>query len=548
MIRFLRHKIPNLPNGIIAGVYNYSAIDQCVADVVPVPDVLDQQSAAVPLEVCEQDAKTIDVVQAITIHVGMRAQELDVDRLAYALRLFTGQNKRIIIVAHSDGNHVVQAALSQLADAGDGIPIDPIGVIMLGSPVAESQMPVSSTTHVKWIGNVDDYVARIGAVEQGCPEQAASAKETLRHALVALGEGRHLTHAEIDDMLAAIDQFADRMAYDACGVELYTNESTHRRGHDFVWSYLEGQQTGPEVVSAIEGLIQALPLPSEVHDSDGDGVPDDQDGCKDDPDKTSPGNCGCGEPETPDCGDTGGGTFSGETATLDLGGGVTMELVRIPAGTFMMGSYNGLSNETPVHAVTISNDFYIGRYEVTQAQWRAVMDDNPSHFSGCDDCPVETVSWNDAVAFCDALSASSGYDIRLPSEAEWEYACRAGTTTEYYFGDHPASLDDYAWHSQNSGSRTYPVGGKLSNAWGLYDMSGNVWEWCYDRHGSSYYDSYPPGGWPPNPTGPQDGTNRVIRGGSWNSGISHARSANRDGHPSATADISIGFRCASGTP
>ncbi len=206
----------------------------------------------------------------------------------------------------------------------------------------------------------------------------------------------------------------------------------------------------------------------------------------------------------------------GETLILDLTGGVTMELVRIPGGTFQMGTdstdYPWLEHSRPVHSVAISSDFYIGRYEVTQAQWQAVMGSNPSYFSGSGDLPVEQVSWNDAVAFCNALSGITGYDIRLPSEAEWEYACRAGTTTDYSFGDDVADLGDYAWYSGNSGDTTHEVGTKLPNSWGLYDLHGNVWEWCADVWHNNYAGAPSDGGaW----TTGGDPTHRVQRGGSW---------------------------------
>ncbi len=209
-------------------------------------------------------------------------------------------------------------------------------------------------------------------------------------------------------------------------------------------------------------------------------------------------------------------TPKGETFSLDLGGGVMMELVRIPAGSFMMGTDSTdtvwLEPSRPVHSVTIGRDFYIGRYEVTQAQWQAVMGDNPSSFGGCDACPVDMVSWNDAVAFAETLSNITGYRIRLPTEAEWEYACRAGTTTEYSFGNDKSDLNDFAWNLGNSGGRTHEVGMKLANPWELYDMHGNVWEWCEDSWHQDYTGAPTDGGsW----TTGGDSTKRVTRGGSW---------------------------------
>lgn len=231
----------------------------------------------------------------------------------------------------------------------------------------------------------------------------------------------------------------------------------------------------------------------------------------------------------------------GDTLTLDLGGGVTLELVRIAGGTFMMGSEDGESQEAPVHIVTITRDFYLGRYEVTQAQWQSVMGSNPSHFSGCATCPVEMVSWYDAVAFTDALSNMTGYDLRLPTEAEWEYACRAGTTTEYSFGNSPDNLTEYAWYSENSGLQTHEVGTKLPNPWELYDMHGNVSEWCSNWHYA--YSAFPS----TDPGGPSSGTFRVLRGSPSNA-VSHLlRSARRFGTFPSTRHFFFGFRCAGGT-
>ena len=191
---------------------------------------------------------------------------------------------------------------------------------------------------------------------------------------------------------------------------------------------------------------------------------------------------------------------------------IGMKLVWIPPGEFEMGSDHGESNEKPIHTVKISKGYYMGIYEVTQEQYQEVMGTNPSHFKG-DHLPVETVSWNDAVKFCENLTQKEGKTYRLPTEAEWEYACRAGTTSKYSFGDSESQLVYYAWCSQNSGMKTHPVGTRKPNAWGLYDMHGNVWEFCQDWYAKDWYSKGPA----ENPLNERygDNTSRVIRGGHW---------------------------------
>jgi formylglycine-generating enzyme required for sulfatase activity len=200
-----------------------------------------------------------------------------------------------------------------------------------------------------------------------------------------------------------------------------------------------------------------------------------------------------------------------------------MKFVWIPPGTFLMGSPSGeqgrFSDETQ-HRVTLTKGFYLGVYAVTQTEWQAVMGTNRSHFKG-DKRPVERVSWDHCQEFCRKLSEREGKTYRLPTEAEWEYACRAGTTKAYYFGDDPAKLPDYAWFDGNSGDETHPVGQKKPNAWGLYDMHGNVWEWCQD-----WYGGYPTSD-QVDPQGPSEGSDRVYRGGSWRHDPRRCRSADR---------------------
>jgi formylglycine-generating enzyme required for sulfatase activity len=228
-----------------------------------------------------------------------------------------------------------------------------------------------------------------------------------------------------------------------------------------------------------------------------------------------------------------------------------VELVWIPAGSFMMGSENGSADEKQVHRVTISEGFYMGKYEVTQAQWQTVMANNPSNFKG-GNLPVETVSWDDAIGFIARLNAQNdGYTYRLPSEAEWEYACRAGTT-----GDYAGDLDSMAWYYNNAGdarlsgernfdkqkannNRTHSVGSKQPNAFGLFDMHGNVWEWCQDWYHDSYAGS------------PTDGSARlsggeqkyrVSRGGSWVNDADILRSAARFWDLPGFRSNYVGFR------
>ena len=204
--------------------------------------------------------------------------------------------------------------------------------------------------------------------------------------------------------------------------------------------------------------------------------------------------------------------------------------------------YSWLEHSRPVHRVSVST-FYMGKYEVTQAQWRAVMGSDPSHFTG-DNRPVEQVNWDDAKAFCAALGAMTGYAIRLPSESEWEYACRAGTTTEYYFGNDELLLGDYAWYSGNSGSETHPVGQKTPNAWGLYDVSGNVSEWCEDPWHDNYEGAPTDGSvWA---TG-GDSNIRILRGGAWWADAGHSRSAYHYRGGASTRGHSLGLRVAAGT-
>ena len=214
-------------------------------------------------------------------------------------------------------------------------------------------------------------------------------------------------------------------------------------------------------------------------------------------------------------------------------------MVYVSGGTFTMGgtSEQGsdiYDDEKPTHSVTLSS-YYICKYEVTQALWRAVMGSNPSYFKG-DNLPVEYVSWNDCQTFISRLNSYTGRNFRLPTEAEWEFAARGGNYSRHYKYSGSNYIGDVAWYDNNSGNRTHPVGTKQPNELGLYDMSGNVYEWCSDWYGS--YNSYSRS----NPTGPNSGSYRVGRGGSWCNYAWNCRSSNRYSNSPGISDCSFGLR------
>jgi formylglycine-generating enzyme required for sulfatase activity len=220
-----------------------------------------------------------------------------------------------------------------------------------------------------------------------------------------------------------------------------------------------------------------------------------------------------------------------------------MEMLLVPQGTFTMGCTASIDwlctfSENPTHSVTLTQAFYMGRYEVTQGQWVAKIGSNPSYFAGQSDSanrPVERVSWNTIQGY---LSATG---MRLPSEAEWEYACRAGTTTAFNNGSSDdATVGNIAWYNGNSGNQTHAVGGKAANALGLHDMAGNVWEWVNDWYDGSYYSVSPS----TNPLGPVSGTSRVLRGGSWYGVTDRVRSSCRNGTAPGNSYDNVGFRVA----
>jgi formylglycine-generating enzyme required for sulfatase activity len=239
-----------------------------------------------------------------------------------------------------------------------------------------------------------------------------------------------------------------------------------------------------------------------------------------------------------------------------------IDMVVIPAGSFEMGSKQGRADEKPVHKVWVDS-FLMDRHEMTQAVWEKIGKDealpNPSHFKGAD-LPVEQITWPMAAKFCNARSRYEGLKpcynedtaecdftadgYRLPTEAEWEYACRAGTQTDYSHGNDARTLGDLAWFADNADKKTHPVGKKKANPWGLFDMHGNVAEWCNDVFDRDYYQTSPE----KNPRGPADGKEYVLRGGSWKSSADAARSAYRLGETPGFSDAclardAIGFRC-----
>lgn len=220
---------------------------------------------------------------------------------------------------------------------------------------------------------------------------------------------------------------------------------------------------------------------------------------------------------------------------------IGMKLVALAPGTFTMGSpaseAGRKASETP-HAVTIAQPFFLGQYEVTQAEYEGVMGGNPSKKVGAQR-PVDHISWHDAVAFCAKLSEMDPkFNYRLPTEAEWEYACRAGTETRYYWGDDPElkHIGSHAFFKENAGGETHPVGQKQPNGWGLYDMNGNVWEWCADW--MAPYDVTATA----DPQGPESGEQKVCRGGCWAYDAMRCRSAERNEAPADSVHVNLGMR------
>lgn len=232
-------------------------------------------------------------------------------------------------------------------------------------------------------------------------------------------------------------------------------------------------------------------------------------------------------------------SLSASTVTIPVKDGVSIEMIKVEAGTFMMGATPEMEipddDEKPVHQVTLTNDYYIGKYEVTQALWQTVMESNPSSFKG-NNLPVEQVSWNDCQEFIGKLNSITGRKFRLPTEAEWEYAARGGKKSRGYQYSGSSNISDVAWYNGNSGSKTHLVGTKQANELGLYDMCGNVLEWCQNWYGSYVSSSQT------NPTGAVSGSYRVIRGGSWYSSARFCRSSCRDSGTPGIRNSRLGLR------
>lgn len=225
-----------------------------------------------------------------------------------------------------------------------------------------------------------------------------------------------------------------------------------------------------------------------------------------------------------------------ECMSIKLSDDIQISMKKISAGSFKMGTYEGFGeeDELPVRDVTITKDYYIGEFEITQKEWEAVMGNNPSGFKG-ENLPVENVKWGECMEFCEKLSKKTGLNISLPTEAQWEYACRAGSETKWFFGDDEVELGKYA--SMEVEDRTVEVGSFEPNPNGLYDVYGNVMEWCLD-----YYSGEYPKDDLTDPTGAKEGEARVSRGGGWGAGADCCRSAYRNASGENVSSDGIGFR------
>lgn len=218
--------------------------------------------------------------------------------------------------------------------------------------------------------------------------------------------------------------------------------------------------------------------------------------------------------------------------------GITFTMIHVEGGSFQMGSERNQNNEKPVHTVSLS-DYHIGQTEVTQALWTAVMGNNPSNNKG-DNLPVDNVSWNDCIDFIKKLNAITGATFRLPTEAEWEFAARGGNASKGFIYSGSNDINEVAWYAENSADATHPVAQKKANELGLYDMSGNVYEWCNDIYGKSYYKSSPEH----NPQGADNGSSRVLRGGCYYNNADNCRVSFRNDFYPNRAYINDGLRLA----
>ena len=228
-----------------------------------------------------------------------------------------------------------------------------------------------------------------------------------------------------------------------------------------------------------------------------------------------------------------------DNISIPVKDGISIDMVRVEAGTFTMGATPEMGDpfdaDKPAHRVTLTNDYYIGKYEVTQALWKAVMGNNPSYFKG-DNLPVEQVSWNDCQEFISKLNRITGKTFRLPTEAEWEYAARGGNKSRGYQYSGSNNPSNVAWYDDNSGDKTHAVGTKQPNELGIYDMSGNVWEWCQD-----WYETYSSSS-QVNPTGANSGSCRVVRGVSWYNNARNCRLSLRGSNTPDFRSSNLGLR------
>ncbi|MEO6037670.1 MAG: formylglycine-generating enzyme family protein, partial [Saprospiraceae bacterium] len=278
----------------------------------------------------------------------------------------------------------------------------------------------------------------------------------------------------------------------------------------------------------------ALAAAQAAHtDQDGDGVTDKDDKCPDVPGTAKDQGC-------PPVSTLHSDVPSTEIATILAK--ISSDMISVTGGTFTMGCLDGRDGvcndiEKPAHQVTLSG-FRIARYEVTQRQWEAVMGENPSNFKSCPDCPVENVSWDDVQDFLKKLNSATGQHYRLPTEAEWEYAARGGSKSKNYQYSGSNDAGSVAWYTGISGDKTQPVGGKKANELGLYDMSGNVYEWCSDWYGDYSAEVQT------NPKGAKSGADRVLRGGSWLSYAANCRAAYRSSSAPQYRLNNLGFRVA----